>query len=96
MSINYFDPAENVWRQNWVDDRGGVVRYKGTATPGEMRFSGENIGMNGDVKKARVVLKLLPDGSVSHRIEHSQDNGKTWSVVFDTRYIRKSDSGRGQ
>jgi len=95
MSMNYFDPADSVWRQNWADDRGGIVRYEGRATPGEMHFRGENVSMNGLIKRARTVLKSLGDGTVSHRIEHSTDDGKTWNVVFNARYIRKTDN-RGE
>ena len=29
QSMNYFDPADGVWKQHWVDQRGGVVHYQG-------------------------------------------------------------------
>jgi len=88
-SLNYFDPKSGTWKQNWVDDKGGIVRYEGSVKDGAMHFSGESINAKGEVEIARVTLEPMSDGRVHHLIEHSKDGGKTWFIYFDGTYVRK-------
>ena len=88
-SLNYFDPKSGVWKQHWVDDKGGIVRYRGSVKNGAMHFSGESISPKGEVEIARVTLQPLSDGRVHHLIKHSKDGGKNWYTYFDGTYVRK-------
>ncbi len=88
-SLNYFDPKSGTWKQNWVDDKGGIVRYEGSIKDGAMHFSGESINPKGEVEIARVTLEPMNDGRVHHLIQHSKDGGKTWFTYFDGTYVRK-------
>ena len=94
-SLNYFDPAVGKWKQNWVDENGGVVWYLGEVKDGEMRYAGENITPDGKKKLTHCRLTPLPDGTVHHVIETSQDDGKTWTKGFDAIYrpAKKDASG---
>ncbi len=92
-SLNYFEPATGKWKQNWVDENGGIVWYEGQVVLGAMRFSGENVAADGKRKLARVELSPMADGSVHHKIEHSSDDGKTWTIVFDAIYRKSADKG---
>ena len=85
-SLNYFDPAVGKWKQNWVDENGGVVWYLGEVKDGEMRYAGENISPDGKKKLTHCVLTPLAVGTVLHVIETSQDDGKTWTKGFDAIY----------
>lgn len=85
-SMNYYDPASGRWRQNWVDENGGVVTYEGEIREGGMRYSGENLRADGRRSLARVRLTPQSDGTVRHVIETSTDGGKTWSNSFDAVY----------
>ena len=85
-SLNYFDPAVGKWKQNWVDENGGVVWYEGEVKDGEMRYAGENITPDGKRKLTHCRLTPLADGTVHHVIETSQDDGKTWTKAFDAIY----------
>lgn len=85
-SLNYFDPAAGKWKQNWVDETGGVVWYEGEVKDGEMRYAGENIAANGTKQLTHCRLTPMPDGTVHHVIETSADGGKTWSKGFDAIY----------
>ena len=85
-SVNYFDPAVGRWKQNWVDETGGVVWYEGEVKDGEMRYAGENIAANGKKQLAHCRLTPMADGTVHHVIETSQDDGKTWTKSFDAIY----------
>ena len=88
-SLNYFDPKSGTWKQNWVSDKGGIVRYEGSVKDGAMHFSGESINPKGEAEIARVTLRPLSDDRVHHLIEHSKDGGKTWYTYFDGKYVRK-------
>ena len=85
-SLNYFDPAAGKWKQNWVDENGGVVWYEGEVKDGEMRYAGENIAADGKKQLTHSRLTPLPDGTVHHVIETSADGGKTWTKGFDAIY----------
>ena len=85
-SLNYFDPAAGKWKQNWVDENGGVVWYEGEVKDGEMRYAGENITADGKKQLTHCRLSPLADGTVHHVIETSKDDGKTWSKSFDAVY----------
>lgn len=91
-SFNYYDPHSGKWRQNWVDESGGIVWYEGSpAGPGVMHMEGGYAGAEGTTGLARVTWTLNADGSVHHLIERSADGGKTWNSYFDAVY-RKSPS----
>ena len=87
-SMNFFDPAIGRWRQTWVDQQGGVVRYEGAHQGGVMQFLGESIGADGSRVVARAVLEPLADGRLRHFIEHSHDAGETWTTYFNGTYQR--------
>ncbi len=88
-SINYFDPTDGLWKQNWVSADGGIVRYVGRVEDGAMHFTGESISPNGKKELADVRLTPLPDGRLHHFIKHTKDNGKTWYTYFDGIYVRR-------
>jgi len=87
-SMNYYDPASNTWKQNWVDENGRVIWYNGNVRDNAMYFEGELIDHEGRIEFAQVVIKLLPNGNIHHLIKHSKDSGKTWYSWFDGIYIK--------
>lgn len=91
MSINYYDPSSNTWKQNWVSASGTVIRYEGTVKDGAMGFTGENVSPDGTTSLAKVALTPREDGSVEHRIEESKDGGETWVVEFVGIYRPKGE-----
>jgi len=92
QSINYFDPAKKKWIQQWVDAGGGVINYEGEFSDGAMRFQGVNISMDGTSELSRMTFTPNPDGIVWQLIEQSKDNGKTWYVWFDGKYVPMDDT----
>lgn len=86
-SLNYFDAKAGKWRQNWVDEGGGIVRYEGEVVDGVMHYAGENLSAAGQRLLSRVTLTPRPDGNVHHVIETSADDGKTWTASFDGLYV---------
>ena len=82
-SLNSWDADAGQWRQHWVDSQGGVLRLAG-------RFDGTRmvlLGVQPPVHE-RIAWTPLPDGAVRQHWERSEDDGKTWTTVFDGRYVR--------
>ncbi len=88
-SLNYLDPSDGKWRQNWVGDGGEVILYQGGLQDGAMRMTGETRLPNGKTQLARGAWTPRPDGAVRQLLETSTDGGKTWKVAFDGVYVKK-------
>ncbi len=88
-SINYYDPADGKWHQLWVDPGGTVIEISGGFENGAMTLVGRITTADGTTKPFKGVWTPLEDGSVRQRFEQSNDGGKTWTVWFDGRYVRK-------
>lgn len=88
-SLNYFDPGDGKWRQDWVDDGGAVTHYAGEWKEGAMHLAGESRSAKGGRQLARGTWTPRPDGSVRQLLETSPDGGKSWRVGFDGVYLKK-------
>ena len=90
-SYNWFDKAENVWRQSWIDNQGGSLLLSGNPEGNKMVLSSRPLpdGKGGFVIN-RIIWANLPDGSVRQLWEVSADQGRTWTTAFDGLYKRKS------
>lgn len=95
MSINYFDPVNRQWVQNWVglnllmDLRGGLV-------DGSMILEGTvHYYRAGNTTPMRGTWTPLPDGRVRQHFEHSIDDGATWTTWFDGYYRKAAEAGGG-
>jgi hypothetical protein len=87
-SLNFYHPARQQWIQVWVDGQGGVIEVAGEFTDGAMRFGGEHVYPDGRREAFRMRFTPQADGSVRQFIEQSKDEGTTWYVWFDGRYVR--------
>ena len=85
-SINYYDPRERKWRQQWVGSTGYIINYTGEFKKGAMHLQGENISKDGSIQLSRMTLTPKDDGTVRQLIEQSPDAGKTWNIWFDGLY----------
>jgi hypothetical protein len=88
-SFNIYNAAKSKWQQTWVDSTGNVLELYGEFKDGAMRLTGEKPGPKGGKIIDRLTFFPLEGGRVRQLWESSQDDGKTWSVVFDGLYIRK-------
>jgi len=88
-SIVFYDPAAESWKQIWIDTGGGIVYYDGHFENGTVHFEGKSIVKDGKIELSRMLLEPNDDGSVRQLIEKSADNGKTWYVWFDGKYVKK-------
>ncbi len=89
-SLNSWDAGAKLWRQHWVDNQGGLLRLAGRFEGGSMALesSGRHPDKPGATQRQRIRWTPLPDGAVRQLWEQSDDEGATWTVAFDGRYVR--------
>ncbi len=88
-SFNFYNAAEDHWRQVWVDDRGGVIEFTGRVTDGVMYYTAETrVAGQEQPLMHKLTFSRNEDGSVRQHWEQSGDGGDTWQTVFDGHYVR--------
>ena len=87
-SINYYDPQAKIWKQVWVDGRGGNITLAGNFEAPAMTLTGEHVYPDGRREAIRGTWTLLDDGRVRQLFEQSKDEGKSWYTWFDGYYER--------
>ncbi len=90
-SFNIYDQATGKWHQTWVDASGTLLQLDGGLVDGSMVLSGTRPAQNGGTALHRISWTPNADGSVRQLWEASQDEGGSWSVLFDGLYV-KSDA----
>lgn len=87
-SINFYDAGTQKWYQSWTGTGGGALRYAGNFVGGAMRFEGETIA-NGKKTLQKLTFFKLDENTVRQLFEASTDEGKTWTITYDLKYVRK-------
>ncbi len=87
-SINFYDAGTQKWYQSWIGTGGGALRYAGNFKDGAMRFEGETIA-NGKKTLQKLTLTKIDENTVRQLFEASNDDGKTWIITYDLKYVRK-------
>ena len=89
-SLNIYDVTDGRWHQTWVDNGGTLLMLAGGLVDRSMVMSMSGPGPTDS--KATVLQRITwtpaPDASVRQLWESSSDDGRTWTVVFDGRYVR--------
>jgi len=89
-SLNIYDVVDRRWHQTWVDSGGTLLMLSGQLVDRSMVMSMS--GPSPTDPKATVLQRITwtpaGDGSVRQLWELSSDAGKTWTVLFDGRYVR--------
>lgn len=86
-SINFYDPQTGKWYQYWMGANGIPSRYEGVYKDGAMRYEGEAQAATGKVH-TRLTFFNLDANTVRQLAEQSGDDGKTWTVTYDFKYVR--------
>ena len=81
MSINYYDPADGKWHQDWVGGDGTILHLRGGLKDGAMVMSGESRGKKGTLIN-RITWTPLPEGKVKQEWASSANTGATWQISF--------------
>ena len=89
-SLNIYDAGDRRWHQTWVDSGGTLLVLAGGLVARSMVMSAVTPGTTDPSKtvQQRITWTPAPDGSVRQLWESSPDGGRTWTVVFDGRYVR--------
>lgn len=87
-SINYYDTSTQKWYQHWIGSGGGAARYAGGFKENAMRFEGES-NANGKKVLNKLTFFKLDENTVRQLAESSADEGKTWTINYDFKYVRR-------
>ena len=92
VSYNAWDPGSRLWRQFWVGNTSGdVLCLEGGLVDGSMVLQGARpIPANGKPQLQRISWTPNPDGSVRQHWQQSDDDGASWTSVFDGIYRKTS------
>ncbi len=88
-SLSSYDAVGHKWRQTFVDDTGQVLVLEGDFKDGRMVLEGEKAMGRQKVALQRISWQVVPGEKVRQRWDISQDDGKTWSVLFEGLYAKK-------
>lgn len=88
-SINYYDASTKKWYQHWIGSGGGALRYEGNLTGNEMRFEGFTLGTDSKKTLQKLTFFKLDENTVRQLFEASTDDGKTWAITTDLKYVKK-------
>ena len=90
-SLNIYDRDDKRWHQTWVDSSGGLLMIAGSLVDKRMVLSSESASPGAAAGKVQQRIAWTPndDGSVRQLWESSADAGKTWTVAFDGKYVRR-------
>ena len=87
-SLSSYVPAENAWRQTWVDSSGSRAEFKGGWTGQALVLTGPWPMPDGRARLVRMTYTPGAGGSVRQAGEQSFDDGRTWQPSFDFTYRR--------
>jgi hypothetical protein len=87
-SLSIYDTRANRWKQTWVDNEGGYLDFTGEFKDGQMILAREATRPDGIRILQRMVYKNIAAEEFDWSLESSQDNGKTWQVVWPIHYRR--------
>jgi hypothetical protein len=90
-SVSVFDRATKTWKQTWVDDQGSYLDFTGECQDGRMTFS-RKVGAPGTSILQRMVFHDIQPDSLTWDWETSRDEGKSWRLMWQLSYRRKTNS----
>jgi hypothetical protein len=88
-SLSSYDAVARKWRQTFVDDTGQVLVLEGDFKDGRMVLQGEKVMGRQKGALQRISWQVVNGEKVRQRWDISQDDGRTWSVLFEGIYTRK-------
>jgi hypothetical protein len=92
-SFNIYDQANDKWHQTWVDSSGTLLQLDGALVDGNMVLSGQRPARDtGKMVIHRISWTPGGDGTVRQYWEASNDEGESWTVLFDGTYVKSSDA----
>jgi len=88
MSVSSYDPERGLWCQTWVDNNGTYLDFTGKFEDNRMILSRDAL-VKGQACKQRMVWYDIQENRLEWNWERSDDNGKSWRVLWQIHYTRK-------
>ena len=88
MSVSTFNARLNKWQQTWVDNQGGYLDFVGEYRDGQMVLQ-RKATVGGKEILQRMVWHNITKDQLDWNWERSDDDGKTWKIVWQINYTRK-------
>lgn len=88
-SINFYDKNAGKWFQYWIGQNGVPLRFAGIYKDGAIRYEGEPSMKNGKKVLSHLTFFNVDADTVRQLAEQSTDDGKTWQVGYDYKYVRR-------
>jgi hypothetical protein len=89
-SLSVYVPRAGKWKQTWVDNEGGYLKFVGEFKDGMMILAREATRPDGTRILQRMVFKNITPRQFDWSWEFSKDGGNTWVVNWPIHYRRKS------
>ena len=91
-SFNHYDAQKNKWYQYWIDENSNVINFEGKYDPQEKAivFYSYDHAKDENPFIRRLTFFNINKDTVRQFSQRSTDNGKTWTVEYDFKYVRKS------
>jgi hypothetical protein len=88
MSVSTFGRQLGKWQQTWVDNEGGYLDFVGEFKDGQMVLQRKGT-VGGKEFMQRMVWYNITADKLDWNWERSDDEGKTWKVLWKIKYSRK-------
>ena len=88
LSVSCFDFERQLWCQTWVDNSGSYLDFTGSFDGEKMVLERDAI-VKGQACKQRMVWFEIEADKFEWNWERSDDEGKTWRVLWNIHYTRK-------
>ena len=89
MSVSSYERERGLWCQTWVDNNGTYLDFTGKFQDGKMILVRDAI-VKGEACQQRMVWQNIETDKFDWSWERSDDRGKTWRVLWEIKYKRKS------
>ncbi|MBD3224133.1 MAG: DUF1579 domain-containing protein [Caldithrix sp.] len=87
-SVTVYNPGKMIWKQTWVDNKGGYLSFTG-------RFADEKMILKTKPRKqkdktiiSRMVFRNIKPNSFDWDWQRSLDGGETWKNLWNIHYER--------
>lgn len=88
-SFNFYNPATRKWHQSYMDNAGNNWMMDGELKEGVLRYEGTIYSPGGKPVLVHMTFYNLGPDKVRQTAETSNDDGKTWTPIWDGTYVRK-------
>jgi len=88
MSVSTLNARTGKWQQTWVDNQGSYLDFIGEFKDSRMVLQ-RRATINGKEVLQRMVWYDIIKDRLQWNWERSEDDGKTWTVVWSIKYLRR-------